>query len=401
MQALEYLNTDKTSEEDYLSEIPKSCKKQKKIQSEILNVGFIVDKIEDYYTLYCLLLMRSQDQNVRTFIIVYEATPLISDFCENDFFIVFNTVQHPRCKSEALKKYDLDVLIFFENLCSEIYDNLTIRKINQLLAYKPAPLVISLPYNGVTRSEKIFDYVILDKHLYTDENRVLFQEKLIVCDAKDFSVKPEKFWTSLKTKDFSNLFQLNKMNEEELESEINKYDFPQEVFFGNLSEAYKITEKFFLSWLNILKQTQRTKLVLKFSNDVQVENFKANAEKNGVAADRLIFISCCNRDEYIEALKAIDVYLDINYLNCEDKLVIALFLHVSCVCFAQLNDSENVLSNFCLRFLANSKVDAFARSFEDYEKLALGCFEDLVVNELNVGYTRLKKIELIKNLKVN
>jgi len=412
LQALEYLNTDKASEEEYLSEIPTSNQKPKKAlllqnpQTEILinnvlNVGFIVDKIEDFYTLYCLLLMRSQDPSVHTFIVVYESTPFICDFsAHNDFIIVFNTVQHPLYKSQTLQKYQLDVIIFYENMCSEIYDNLTIRKINQLLAYKPAPLVFSLPYNGATRSEKIFNYLILDKNLYTEENRVLYLEKLIVCDAKNFSVKPEKFWTSLKTKDFSALFHLNKMTERELQSEINKYNFPQEVFFGNLSDTYKITQKIFLCWLSILKQTQNTKLVLKYSNDLQVENFKANAQMSGVDAERLIFISCANRDEYVDALKSIDVYLDICYLNCEDSVVIALLLHIYCVCYVQLNDSEKVLSNFSLRMLSNTKIDKFASSFEDYERIALDFYNDLVINELKVGYTRLKKIELIKNLKV-
>jgi hypothetical protein len=402
MQALEYLNSDKTSEEEYLSEIPKSHKKQKNIQSETINVGFIVDKIEDYYSLYYLLLMRPRDKNTHTFIIAYESTPFFSYFCErNDFLIAFDTVQHPLFKSESLKKLDLDVIIFFENLCSEIYDNLTLRKIHQLLAYKPAPLIISNPYNGITRSEKIFDYILLDKQLFTEENRILYQEKLIVCDSKDFTVKPEKFWTSLKTKDFSNLFKLNKMAEEELESEINKYNFPQEILFGNLSQAFKITEKVFLCWLKILKKTQNTKLILKFSNHLQVENFKTNAEKHGIAEDRLVFIICVDRDDYFETLKAIDIYLDINSLNSEDGLAIALFLHISCVCYAQLDDCENILSNFCLRFLSNNKINLFANSFEEYEKIALEFYNNLTVNELNVGYTRLKKIELIQNLKVN
>lgn len=400
LQALEFMNSNKIVEEDQLQEIPKPKKTNKNFNQDIINIGYIIDKIDDYFTLLYLLLLRSKDKNIKTYIIVYQSTEFICNFKENYFIIIFNKMQHPIHNYELLKKYDLDIIFFFENLCTEIYDNLTIRKINQLLAYKPAPLIISYPYNGITRSEKIFDYLLLDKHIYTDENRVLYQEKLIICQTKDFSIKAEDFWISLKKKDFTNLYKLNNMSEEELKFEIEKFNFPDDVFFGNLSEPYKITETCFLSWLNILKLTDKTKLILKYSNDVQVQNFKINAEKNGVSEERIIFVNCNTREDYLDILKTIDIYLDIYFINGEDKLIIALFLNISCVCFSQIGDSENVLSNFSLKHIENNKLDIYATNYDEYQKIAIDYFRELTINILNVGYTRLKKIELIKNIKV-
>ncbi len=398
--AIEYVNSYNVNEEDFITEIPHIEKKFKEVSRQKINVGYIIDKIDDYYTLYYLLLMRFKDPLVNSYIIVYESSEFIANFKSNDFIIIFNTMQHPYHKSEQLKKYDFDVIFFLESMCTEIYDNLTIRKINQLLSYKPATIIISSPYNGITKSEKIFDYVILDENIFTDENRLLYQEKVIVCKNTDYTVKPEIFWINLKTKDFTNVYKLNNMKEEELQIEIENYNFPEEIFFGNLSETYKITEILFITWLTILKQNENSKLIMKSSNNLQVENFKISAENFGISAERLIFVNANNREEIIDAMKIIDIYLDIIYINGEDKLQIALFLNIACVCFAKPNDSENVLSNFCLRYLQNSNIDMYANSYDDYKKIAFDHFLDLTSNILNIGYTRLKKLELTKNLEV-
>lgn len=400
--ALDFLNSNKEGQEEDIKEIAKAQLKIKNLKSETLRIGFIVDRIEDYCTLYLLLLLRSAESGVKSYIIVYDATNIVKqykDYCDD--FIILDNVYHPLFKADQLKEYELDIIILLEDLCYEIYDNLTMRKINQLLAYKPAALQLTIPYNGLTRSEKINDYLILDSFIFSDENRALYQEKLVICNEKTFAITPEKFWRGLKTKDFLQLYRLNKMSEAELLSEITNYDFPEAVFFGNLSEVYKITENLFTVWMSILKKTENSKLILKFSNEIQKENFKINAEKNGVSADRLVFLECCDRQDKLEKLKFVDIYLDINYMNGEDNLNLALNLNIPTVCYSAVNDEEKPFSKFCLRFLKNSNLSSFGETLQEYENIALQYFNEMTMYKINLGFYRIKKLQLIKNLRVS
>jgi predicted O-linked N-acetylglucosamine transferase (SPINDLY family) len=80
--------------------------------------------------------------------------------------------------------------------------------------------------------------------------------------------------------------------------------------FCNFNTAYKLTPQTFDSWMRILGQVDGSVLWLLESPAPFADNLRAEAQKRGVAADRLIFGPDLPTDRHLARLGLADLFLD-------------------------------------------------------------------------------------------
>lgn len=80
--------------------------------------------------------------------------------------------------------------------------------------------------------------------------------------------------------------------------------------FCNFNTAYKLTPQTFDGWMRILKQVEGSVLWLLESPAPFADNLRAEAQKRGVTADRLIFAPDLPTDQHLARLSLADLFLD-------------------------------------------------------------------------------------------
>ncbi|HSS13014.1 MAG TPA: tetratricopeptide repeat protein, partial [Rhizomicrobium sp.] len=84
----------------------------------------------------------------------------------------------------------------------------------------------------------------------------------------------------------------------------------QGIVFCNFNHAYKLTPETFDSWMRILAQVKGSVLWLLDCVPLFAKNLGREAEKRGVAADRLIFAPDLPPDQHLARLRLADLFLD-------------------------------------------------------------------------------------------
>lgn len=96
-----------------------------------------------------------------------------------------------------------------------------------------------------------------------------------------------------------------------------EFGLPEDAFvmtaFGNV---YKINPEMFACWMRILRRIPKAVLWLMDDNPRTTESLKAEAQKQGMAADRLIFATRSAHSQYRAKLALSDVFLDSFPYNC-------------------------------------------------------------------------------------
>jgi predicted O-linked N-acetylglucosamine transferase (SPINDLY family) len=80
--------------------------------------------------------------------------------------------------------------------------------------------------------------------------------------------------------------------------------------FCNFNQSYKITPSTFAGWMRILKVVEGSVLWLLNSKPPFAENLSREAQRHGVAPDRLIFAPDVKLDRHLSRLKLADLFLD-------------------------------------------------------------------------------------------
>jgi predicted O-linked N-acetylglucosamine transferase (SPINDLY family) len=179
---------------------------------------------------------------------------------------------------------------------------------------------IILPFDGCSRHEDIFDYLITEEYLTNEKTMSLYKEKLILLENSSlFCVNP-----------YLDLF---KKNLDEAENPFENYKKQGYKILGNFSDCYKIDIEIFSVWCQILSKIENTILVLKFCNEESSKNLKSFASDQGIDPDRLIFYIIDSASKYSSApyIKYIDVYLDIQTLTGDYEVFFCLFSGVPIV----------------------------------------------------------------------
>jgi predicted O-linked N-acetylglucosamine transferase (SPINDLY family) len=96
-----------------------------------------------------------------------------------------------------------------------------------------------------------------------------------------------------------------------------EFGLPDKAFvmtsFGNV---YKINPEMFACWMRLLRRIPNSILWLMDDNPRTTESLKAEAQKHGMAADRLVFATRSAHSQYRAKLALSDVFLDNYPYNC-------------------------------------------------------------------------------------
>ena len=94
----------------------------------------------------------------------------------------------------------------------------------------------------------------------------------------------------------------------------NKYDLPDDgVVFVNFNDSYKFDPAMFATWLRILTRVPGSVLWLGNWSSLAVTNLRQEAERQGVAPERIVFAKVVEHEEHAARLELADIALDNQY----------------------------------------------------------------------------------------
>jgi predicted O-linked N-acetylglucosamine transferase (SPINDLY family) len=86
---------------------------------------------------------------------------------------------------------------------------------------------------------------------------------------------------------------------------------PEQGFvFCSFNGSFKITPRVFDVWMRLLQKTEGSVLWLRESNGSSMRNLRREAEKRGVAGDRLVFAPVWPHAEHLARHRSADLFLD-------------------------------------------------------------------------------------------
>jgi predicted O-linked N-acetylglucosamine transferase (SPINDLY family) len=138
-----------------------------------------------------------------------------------------------------------------------------------------------------------FDFVIADRYVVPDEQRIYFKEKVLAVDGCFLPLSKTERSSHVSTR--------------------KELGLPESAFvmasFGN---SYKINPALVDSWFNILKRVDSAVLWLTHDNEAATKNLKDYAKASNIDLERLIFTPRVSLEAYRCNIKLADVFLDIH-----------------------------------------------------------------------------------------
>ena len=161
-----------------------------------------------------------------------------------------------------------------------------------IFSYRAAPIQVNyLGYPGTMGADYI-DYIIADKTLIPLDAQSSYTEKVVYLPH------------SYQVNDRKRIISERQFTRQEL-------GLPEDSFvFCCLNNNFKILPATFTSWMRILKAVEGSVLWLFQDNSWAAENLKKEAEKQGIAADRVVFAERFPLPEHLARHRQADLFLD-------------------------------------------------------------------------------------------
>jgi predicted O-linked N-acetylglucosamine transferase (SPINDLY family) len=140
-----------------------------------------------------------------------------------------------------------------------------------VFAQRPAPIQVSyLGYPGTTGASYI-DYILADQTIIPEDHEAFYSEK-VVWLPESYQVKDNRTPISDHT------------------PTRRECGLPEKAFvFCSFNNSYKITPEMFDIWMRLLKEVDGSVLWLKDHDGLASHNLRLEAERRGVAPERLVF----------------------------------------------------------------------------------------------------------------
>lgn len=161
----------------------------------------------------------------------------------------------------------------------------------EVLAAKPAPLIVSwLGYAGSMGMNAI-DYIVADPFIIPDSLRDAYSEKVIR---------------------LPHSYQINDRERALLAGKTRRdYGLPDKgAVLCSFNQTYKVTPEIYDVWMRVLVNHADAVLWLYCPDEAAAENFRAEAQKRGVDPARLVFAEKLPQAEHIARYRQADVVLD-------------------------------------------------------------------------------------------
>jgi len=186
--------------------------------------------------------------------------------------------------AEVIRDVEIDILVSLNGFFGEARMG--------VFARRPAPVQVNYLGFPATLGAPYIDYILADRVVIPQDEQTFYDEQVIY---------------------LPNSYQANDDKGREMAPPPGRAEagLPADAFvFCNFNNAYKLTPSTFDSWMRILKGTEGSVLWLLASPAPYADNLRREAEKRGVAGERLIFAPDLPTDQHLGRLQLADLFLD-------------------------------------------------------------------------------------------
>lgn len=234
-----------------------------------------------------------------------------------------------------------------------------------IFALRPAPIQVNyLGFPGTGGTDAL-DYMIVDPFIATDELRRTATEKLVIL--------PDCY--------------LCNDDKRAMAAEVpprSECGLPEAGFvFCNFSQAQRITPHAFGVWMRILSQVEGSVLWLLAASERTSHNLRSEAQRRGVAAERLIFANRVAHEKHLARISLADLFLDTYPYTAHTTASEALWAG----CPVVTRVGRSFPSRVCGSLLSTLGVsELVTQSWRDFEALAvrLACDQPFLANVRHV-----------------
>jgi protein O-GlcNAc transferase len=250
--------------------------------------------------------------------------------------------------AELIRQKNIDILVDLQGY--------THRARYNVLARRPAPIQVNyLGYPG-TMGAKCIDYILADRIVIPPEHFDYYKERVVWM--------PESYLVNDSRRPIS--AQVPSRSE---------CGLPGDGFvFCCFNNSYKITPDIFNIWMRVLRKVEKSVLWLREDNATASLNLRQEAEKRGVAANRLVFAARMSQAaDHLGRHQHADLFLDTLPYNAHTTASDALWTGVPVLTSLGTTFAGRVAASL---LTAIGMEELITYSLEDYEALALEIARD-------------------------
>lgn len=222
-------------------------------------------------------------------------------------------------------------------------------------AYRPAPVQVNyLGFPG-TMGAPYMDYILADRILIPEEERAFYSEAVVYlpdCYQANDPLKP-RAKTSLPRTSFG---------------------LPENGFvLASFNNAYKITPEIFDIWMRLLHSIEGSVLWQLQLDKAASRNLRMEAQKRGIAPERIVFAPFVPQTEHLARLGHADLFLDTVPVNAHTTASDALWCAVPVLTLKGRTFAGRVAASL---LFASGFSDLIVQTPEEYEAKALAVARD-------------------------
>jgi protein O-GlcNAc transferase len=223
-----------------------------------------------------------------------------------------------------------------------------------VFAQKPVPVQVN--YLGYVGTQEYCDYIVADRFVIPEKQHEYYAEKVVYL--------PETFMVNDSGRRVA-----------ELVPSRAQAGLPESGFvFCCFNNSYKITPDLFDVWMRLLHDIEGSVLWLSKANATAQSNLRREAERRGVAGERLIFAPRVARNEdHLARVGLADLFLDTLYYNAHTTAADALWTGVPVLTCPGTTFAGRVAGSL---LGAVGLPELITTSIEDYAALALRLARD-------------------------
>ncbi len=219
-----------------------------------------------------------------------------------------------------------------------------------IFAHRGAPVQVNyLGFPG-TMGAPFIDYIVADRHIIPERLAAAYSEKVVRL--------PDSYQPNDRKRRIA-----------ERTPSRGELGLPDKGFvFCSFNNTYKIRPAIFDVWMRLLRQVAGSVLWLLEDNAAAVANLRREAERRGVAADRLVFAPRLDLDAHLARHRLADLFVDTFPVNAHTTASDALWAGLPLVTLC----GESFVSRVAASLLeAVGLPELVAGSLADYEALVL------------------------------
>jgi predicted O-linked N-acetylglucosamine transferase (SPINDLY family) len=247
-----------------------------------------------------------------------------------------------RAAAEKIVAEDIDILVNLNGYFGEYR--------MEVFAHRPAPVQVNYLGFPATLGASYIDYILADRFVIPKNEERFYTEKVVTLPGS-YQVNDSRRHLAAARPDRA------------------AHQLPEQAFvFCNFNMSYKITPENFAAWMRILKQVDGSVLWLLQSNLVSPANLRREAERHGIAGDRLIFAPFTSMEEQLNRLPLADLFLDTMPCNAHTTASDALWVGVPLITCTGTTFSGRVAASL---LNAVDLPELVTANWQDYEALAV------------------------------